>query len=990
VHRNRAGFMGYMQLTSRSANYARYVLSNLIDSLDQPYDETLDTQTGLARLSTALASRAFEPKEASMLRDDPDLSDEEVIDLVCTGADRLIARERYRPDRLDLLRALLFLHRSDSRIKARILKFLRCEELSGHDRKLIGGLAPRTNEEDPERMIEMLGRLMGEIAATPYSLVVCLDQLEMVFRLGGTEIHLQRALGTVCDLAGHVPSSIFVVSCLRDGYERLRGGLPRSVLDRLEHIPPVRLRDERTLDEAQELVVTRLRYLYSNAGVPFEEENPLYPFPPGFLEQQKDLRTRPLLDACRRYRQRCQEVGQILPLSSEPLPEPRIDEERRQRVESWERDWNDFLAAYKGSPPEEEQALAELLAWALTSAGEELETEHRFPSRAAEGAVQAEAQLQGATAEHIYVALCNRTAQFGWLAKQIAQHTRLAQDHPKKPVLVLVRNDEFPKTKSVERELAAALKAGARTVVIQNADWRNMLALQAFRKKHEKEAWFKEWLADENHISRLSPVRHILGLDRLDRFPPVRRGGDTGKATDPTRPEARPDPGHTPPTTVTTEDFTTAPEAPPPSTGDLITLGVTRGRLAQPVELTRNEFTCHAAFLGGSGSGKTTLALGVVEQMLLQGIPVLMIDRKGDLAGYARPEFWSRPLSDPALSARRDALKARLDVQLYTPGHPEGRPVAISIAPEGLGEMAVFERQEAAAQAAHALADMLGYKNNKREGALRAILIQALQVLAETLPRPITLDDLVEIIGDVDEALVSRVGRLDTKFFGQLVQNLETLKLTSTHLFSGGGEPLDVDAFFGTGRHARPGRTRLTIISTKFLRDDSQIQFWVAQLLIAVLRWASKNPKGALQAALLLDEADLYLPATRQPATKLPMESLLKRGRSAGLSVMLATQSPGDLDYRCRDTIRAWFLGRIKEQRALDKLKPMLSESPVDVAEKLPGQGTGEFYVVREDKVMSLKAYRSVLTTEQIADSELLVLARRTRPAVARREAAGH
>ena len=50
-----------------------------------------------------------------------------------------------------------------------------------------------------------------------------------------------------------------------------------------------------------------------------------------------------------------------------------------------------------------------------------------------------------------------------------------------------------------------------------------------------------------------------------------------------------------------------------------------------PGDLTR-----HAAFLGAPGSGKTTAALCVVEQLLLRGIPAILVDRKGDLCSYAR------------------------------------------------------------------------------------------------------------------------------------------------------------------------------------------------------------------------------------------------------------------------------------------------------------------------------------------------------------------
>jgi DNA helicase HerA-like ATPase len=110
------------------------------------------------------------------------------------------------------------------------------------------------------------------------------------------------------------------------------------------------------------------------------------------------------------------------------------------------------------------------------------------------------------------------------------------------------------------------------------------------------------------------------------------------------------------------------------------------------------------------------------------------------------------------------------------------------------------------------------------------------------------------------------------------------------------------------------------------------------------------------------------------------MENLLRRARSAGLGMLLATQSPGDFDYKCRDTIRSWFIGRIKEKTSLDKMKPMLSEARVDFTAKIPNQGTGEFHLVREGRVERLKASRSCLATEQLPDDELLRLAARTRP----------
>jgi energy-coupling factor transporter ATP-binding protein EcfA2 len=965
VHKSRAGFVGYMPLTSDFSDYRRYLLSNLIDSLDQPYDDPIDVRTGLARLAQALASVAFEPGLASFLRDDPNMEDDDVSDLVHTGADRVIQQPGFDRVDIDLIAALLYLHRPDTRLKARVIKYLRCEELTERDRKLLGGLASKSRVEDAERMVEMLGRIMGAAAETPMSLVVCLDQLEGVFDKDTAVGPVQRALTAVSDLADLVPSSIFVVSCLREFYENVRRDLPRSLLERIQKHLPLTLDDSRSRDEAREMIKARLQHLYAFAGADFDPLAPLYPFPPRFVEQQPLWRTREIVDACRRYRDRCQRAGGLLPFDGDELPTNPPDPRKKELIGEWERRWNDFFAERQSAPPEDDDALAEILAWALRAAGEELETGHRFPTRLLTGAVHVESTWQGRTFEPSYVALCNRTEKFGWLGKQILQHAQQAQADARKPTLVLARNDAMPPSPSVAKALSSALREGGRTVVIQDSDWRTMHTLRRFCEEHRKADGFEDWLADENHLSRLPSIRNILDLDRLDRFGPAA------------------------PTPVVEAPLAARTTKPPETTSGgsvkepvagLLTAGISKSLVPQRVDVQTADLTRHAAFLGMTGSGKTTLALGLLEQLLLQGIPVLMIDRKGDLAGYARPETWSRPIADVALAARQKALAEKVDVALFTPGHPEGRPIAIGVAPDGLAEMSPFEREEAAARAAQAIADMLGYKTTGRDASLRAILVQALKLLAEALDRSITLDELVKVVGDVDPMLVARVGRIDTKLFGQLAQSLETLKLTSTHLFGADAERLDVDALLGKGAFARPGRTRLCIVSTKFLNGDAQTQFWVAQLLMAVLRWTNKNPRAELQAALLFDEADLYLPATRQPATKAPMESLLKRGRSAGLSVQLATQSPGDLDYRCRDNIRTWFIGRVKEPRALEKLRPLLSAGSADLTDRLATQAAGEFHMVQEGPPTPFSAAFSVLRTDQLPDSELLALARRGRP----------
>lgn len=971
VHKSRTGYVGYLQMVSGASNYARYVLSNLIDSLDQPYDRGADSRTSLIRIANSLAARAFDTHVATALHDDEDVEDQELAEQVRIGADNLL-KTRYPELDIDLLRAFLYLHRPDPRIKSRILKYLRCEDLSLNDRQRIGDIVPKTDLNDPQQMIRSIGRLLAAVGERPMALVLCVDQLEDAFIVERSEQAFFKALTTLRDLAEGLPTAIIVVSCLKNLYEELSPKLSGSLRDRIENDPPpVRLRAGITAEEGKLLVGERLRYLYEKVGLEVNGKVEVFPFTQAFFADKHRLSARALLDACREYRDRCRKAGKLLELDGriEPPPPPSVREnEQAKRSAEWEQRWNDFLAESQQSPPDEDEELAGTLCWAVSCAGAELKSSGRAVEVSQnETALSVRIANAGAGAadEWFHVGLCNRTPKFGWLQKQIAYHAEEARRNPNKPVVVLVRNDEFPRTATVTKALGQALKSGGRSVIVTDADWRAILAFRDFKQQHQGAEHFDAW-ARQARISRIGAIRQILNLGQLDLAAP---------AVEPTPPLA---PREN--TLVRSPSERPAPErqAPEGKNGQLA-LGTGAGVFARPLVMDSSELTQHAAFLGGSGSGKTTLALSVIEQLLLDGVPAVLIDRKGDLAGYARPEALARPSEDPALEARRRLLNANVDVALFTPGHPEGRPLSISIAPEGLHELAPFDRDEEAESAAHALSDMLGYRSSGRDASLRAILIQALQIAAK-FPIPITLDHLIDLIGDADPALVAAIGRLDTKLFNKLVQDLQTLNLTATQLFATSGEALSIDLLFGTGAHARPGRTRLSIVSTKFLRDDSQIEFWVAQMLFALLRWTTQNPRGSLQAVVLFDEADMYLPANRQPATKPPLESLLKRARSAGLCVLLATQSPGDMDYRCRDTIRSWFLGRIKENTALAKLKPMLSGAAGDVASKLPGQDTGEFHLARAGEVTQFSAYRSLLTTEQLSERQLLSIAMNKRP----------
>jgi len=954
VHERESGYCGYMQMTSGADDYSRYVLNNLIDSLSQPYFERNGEQTGLSRLSTGLAesSRSVPIERLHQLRED-EFDPACLARMVEALADQIVDDERFDDVDLDLVRALLYLQRGEPSLRSLVLKYLRCEDLSDRDREMLGGLTPRNYSGAASRVVELLGRLIGAVESVP--LILCIDQLEDIDNLDDAAPQFRRAMSAVCDLADRVPASVVVISCLEDFYLRHQERLATPARARIEHDPkPLRLSAGREVSEVAELISKRLAALFEPRDAEIDPDDPTFPIPRSSLDNLANLPARNVLDWCREFREQCIKAGKIVDSPDVGPTNPKSGEPIRL-----EQLWNDARSGPPPMLPLDDDGLAALLAETIGFCAQE-ENDGRVYSAEADGtAIQVQEYVGDQTASKRLIGICNKAAQGGGLGRQVTEVQRLVAPTPG-VIPVIVRSSEFPTSpnSAIVRQLGKLIGAGGRRVVVEDSDWRTMATMRAFRKQHDSDPDFARWLVRERPLSQLASLRSILGLD--DPAEPV---------PDPPNPEPEPEPEPKP--------LDKTPEPIDPPEWNPLIAGQAIGIRPHPIEIDPEWLTKHAAFLGASGSGKTTVALALIEQLLLRGIPAVLIDRKGDLCRYADPAAWETAAPDEESEARRLALRGRIHVDLFTPGHPNGRPLSIAVIPRGLGSLPSNERSQVAQFAAGALGGMMNYKAAGQDQSRLVILAKAMDLLSQTRPEgSVSLQELNEFIHSNDPALLNAIGKLEPKLSAKLVEGLETLRLSRGDLLSAEGEPLDAESLFGMGAHAVPGKTRLSVISTKFLGGDANVQFWVSQFLLEMSRWSSRSPSKTLQAVILFDEADLYLPAMRQPPTKAPMEGLLKRARSAGLGLFLATQSPGDFDYKCRDNIRSWFVGRVKESTSLNKLKPLFSSSPIDVSAKLPSQSAGEFHLLAEGHVQPFRAVRSAIPTEQVPEEEILELAR--------------
>lgn len=1022
-HREGRAYFGYAQMTPDVGNYADYYLRRLVHSLEKPYDPDRGGETGLQRLTNSLVGDGAMIDAAGLaaLRDDP-LDPNALARLVLRLADDIVASPRFANQELDIniVRALLYLQRSDPRIDQRIRQYLHGRQLTPLALEAVAALDPNTGEDRSFEIIAALGQLMW--TADRASLVFTIDQVEDLRFFEDAEERFQRAIRDLIQIANRVPTSIVVISILEDFYGQVRGVLAQSYIDRIEKAGPVGLLESRTPDEARQIIGKRLEFqaLQQAGGASYSDPSAF--FEPQFFEEFGGLSTRRLLEhAQTRLRSKAEEgaeeaedraadapswLNQLGSTLASALGFPELPPSADEPVaavdyrEAWER----FFAGSEAEIPSDDGDLMDVLCQALTLARTEWgqaidlsvsrpELGDQFP------ALDISVKQRSGVASETRIFLCNRPTQGGGLKRQL---DRVLPSMGGKSCILLRASDFPPPSKNQTGQAMTKFRsAGGRTIMVPIPDWERMITVREFHAFHRQDKGFLPWFESAKLLSGVLAISRVLRLEALMKPPPL-PGGTMASMF-----------GASAPVTIPGEDlaaigaaaatFETGACSPLPVTvpanddelpisvlldehavdGTSILAGRDIGKGNKPVTLNMSVLKRHAAVLGGSGSGKTTLALSIIEQLLLKGIPAILIDRKGDLASYANPDVW-RSIDNELTERRgeREKLGDAIDVAVYTPGRASGRPISITLLPRGINELPDHEQQLLANLSAAALGDMLHLKNSATHQKLSGTLSVALRILGMRSRTEVTLADLIDLLENEDADLTDLTQRMDPsgRFRRDLVAQLDSLRLRNASLFEPGGESMSMESLLGIGPHARPGRTRLSIVYTGFLGDNENILFWVSQFLSEALRFCQRNPNDELQAVMMLDEADLYIPANSKPATAEPLQSLLKRARSAGLGIMLATQSPGDLDYKSRDQITSWFIGRVREETALKKLRAAFqSESGLDPAAVLPHQTVGEFHLVQEGLVRAIKAHRSLINAEQVPFDRIEQLASETK-----------
>lgn len=445
-----------------------------------------------------------------------------------------------------------------------------------------------------------------------------------------------------------------------------------------------------------------------------------------------------------------------------------------------------------------------------------------------------------------------------------------------------------------------------------------------------------------------------------------------------------------------------------------------------PGELYRHKLSdliTHTFICGGSGSGKTVMGKAIIEEAALKGVPSIIVDLKGDLSSLALAfgelvapavapwvEVEDKSTLGRAALAEANTFRKRLwdwglaetnvrefanqvAVEIFTPRSELGRRVSIpliSSPPPDINKL-FDEDPDTASVMVTSMAEALVRRvipsgQRDRETDFVTALIEHAWRMGVDLTGEAGLGQLVSMIleppfdtigvlGINDHIPENRRQKLAQAVNGQLVGAAANWVR---------GEEMSIDKLVGANRV--DGKTQISVISLAHITDFEDQSFVVAQMAFAINAWMRKqgSAPGGNRPRLLffLDEIGggggktAFYPTYPYTSTCKPaLNILVKQGRAFGVGCILATQNPGDIDYKGLSNCATWIVGKLQTNRDREKIREGLNDaefSPSDLAKKLARPKTGEFMLLNKEgnvhfiKERWLLTYHCTLSPEQL------------------------
>ncbi|MEX2684338.1 MAG: ATP-binding protein [Candidatus Sigynarchaeota archaeon] len=363
-------------------------------------------------------------------------------------------------------------------------------------------------------------------------------------------------------------------------------------------------------------------------------------------------------------------------------------------------------------------------------------------------------------------------------------------------------------------------------------------------------------------------------------------------------------------------------------------------------EIDPNLLVKHGGIFGSTGSGKTVLGKILIEEMALQKVPSIVIDPQGDLASLIIPND-DETLKEKGVDLdRKEEFFATTEIRVFTPSSNKGIPISLNpvIFPQfNIDEVEVVRILDNVANTlVELLVKLVKYPPAKVIQSKSVIYT----ILLENWNRKKTVGDLKHL-----SSLMQEDDDLYQKFMNKsekdkLVIAMNNLLIGSTGLLFSGQAKLDI----GSLLEPKDDKTPVNVFFLKSLLNENEKHLFVSILIQALYSWMiQQGSSPTARCFFYMDEMAPFMPAGMSaPPGKAMLLLLLRQARKYGISCVLASQSPKDIDYHGLDQINSFFFGRILSDQSQRVIKNLLDtkmnpDRVDDILGKITTLTTGQF-----------------------------------------------
>ncbi len=375
----------------------------------------------------------------------------------------------------------------------------------------------------------------------------------------------------------------------------------------------------------------------------------------------------------------------------------------------------------------------------------------------------------------------------------------------------------------------------------------------------------------------------------------------------------------------------------------------------------------HVLGFGSSGSGKTVAFKCLIEELALRNVPVIAIDPQGDIASLGLTASDEDLKKHNIPLNKKNNFEKSAEVVVWTPGSIKGIPLSTN--PIEFDEIKTLndeERTKYLFYTARNICFLAGYEPDSDDCKTVEILLNILfeHCIKNNIPMD-SLSTLVTFLGDIPEDAQKKINSISSpKIISSLIKKIKILTLGANRLMFEKGTPLNIDKLLGLDGSTK--KTRISVIYLNSLNSFKEKDFFISELTKSLHQWMLKKSgnedSSSLKCGFFIDEISPYIPPVKVTSSKIHLENIFRQGRKYGLVNLIASQSPGDIDYKAIGQFSSVILGALNTKQDIDKIKTRLNsvvpDESDDIIKELPSLNPGQFIGISPDNYEKAKSFK--------------------------------